>query len=470
MHLHILGIGGTFMGGLAQLAQASGHRVTGCDTAVYPPMSDQLRLAGIDPMEGFAVDQLALRPDCFVIGNVVTRGNPLMEAILDSDAPFVSGPQWLHRNILGGRDVLAVAGTHGKTTTASMLAWILQHAGAQPGFLIGGVPNDFGTSARIGSGRSFVIEADEYDTAFFDKRSKFVHYFPRVAVLNNLEFDHADIFADLAAIETQFHHLIRCIRASGRLIVNGADAALGRVLERGCWSAVDRFNVPEGWHAARVEEGRVHAFDVLAGATGHGRLELPLAGEHNRCNALAAIAAASAIGIAPGRAIEALRAFSGVRRRLEVAGEAFGVTVYDDFAHHPTAIETTLQGLRRRTAGGSAASSARLLAVFEPRSNTMRLGSMRQALIDSLRLADRVFCYAPREGRRAVAWDASEALSAVQGAVVADDLDVLAAQVAETARPGDQVVVMSNGGFGGMPRRILDRLARRTPTPVGKGG
>jgi len=467
MHLHILGIGGTFMGGLAQLAQASGHRVTGCDTAVYPPMSDQLRLAGIDLIEGFSADQLALRPDCFVIGNVVTRGNPLMEAILDSDAAFVSGPQWLHRNILGGRDVLAVAGTHGKTTTASMLAWILQHAGAQPGFLIGGVPNDFGTSARIGSGRSFVIEADEYDTAFFDKRSKFVHYFPRIAVLNNLEFDHADIFADLAAIETQFHHLIRCIRASGRLVVNGADAALARVLERGCWSAVDRFNVPDGWHAGRVEEGRVHAFDVVAGSTAHGRLELPLAGEHNRCNALAAIAAAAAIGIAPGRAIEALRAFSGVRRRLEVAGEAFGVTVYDDFAHHPTAIETTLQGLRRRMAGGSAGGAARLLAVFEPRSNTMRLGSMRQPLVDSLRLADRVFCYAPREGRRAVAWDASEALSAVQGAVVADDLDVLASQVAQAAHPGDQVVVMSNGGFGGMPRRILDLLARRTPPPGG---
>ncbi|HEY4039265.1 MAG TPA: UDP-N-acetylmuramate:L-alanyl-gamma-D-glutamyl-meso-diaminopimelate ligase, partial [Burkholderiaceae bacterium] len=445
MHLHILGIGGTFMGGLAQLAQANGHRVTGCDTAVYPPMSDQLRLAGIDLIEGFSPDQLALHPDCFVIGNVVTRGNPLMEAILDSGAPFASGPQWLHQNVLGGRDVLAVAGTHGKTTTASMLAWILQHAGAQPGFLIGGVPNDFGTSARIGAGRSFVIEADEYDTAFFDKRSKFVHYFPRIAVLNNLEFDHADIFSDLAAIETQFHHLIRCIRASGRLIVNGADAALARVLERGCWTGVDRFNVPDGWHAVRVEEGRAHEFDVLAGSAAHGRLALALAGEHNRSNALAAIAAASAAGITPERAIEAMRTFSGVRRRLELVGEAFGVTVYDDFAHHPTAIETTLLGLRRRIdapVGGSAHSAGRLLAVFEPRSNTMRLGSMRQALVESLKLADRVFCYAPREGRRAVAWDASEALSGVQGAVVADDLDALASQVTEAARPGDQVVVM----------------------------
>jgi UDP-N-acetylmuramate: L-alanyl-gamma-D-glutamyl-meso-diaminopimelate ligase len=473
MHVHILGICGTFMGGLAQLAQASGHRVTGCDAAVYPPMSDQLRLAGIDLIEGFTTDQLALRPDCFVIGNVVTRGNPLMEAILDSDAPFASGPQWLHQNVLSGRDVLAVAGTHGKTTTASMLAWILQRAGADPGFLIGGVPNDFGTSARIGTDRSFVIEADEYDTAFFDKRSKFVHYFPRIAVLNNLEFDHADIFPDLGAIETQFHHLIRCIRASGRLILNGADGALARVLERGCWTAVDRFNARDGWNADRIEEGRVHQFDVRAGSIVYGRLELPQAGGHNRCNALAAIAAASAAGIAPERAIEALRAFSGVRRRLEVAGEALGVTVYDDFAHHPSAIEATLQGLRRRISAPAAQSPpvpARLLAVFEPRSNTMRLGSMRQALVDSLRLADRVFCYAPREGRRAVAWDAAEALHGLEGAVVADDLDVLASQVVEAARAGDHVVVMSNGGFGGMPQRILDRLARRTVLRTVGGG
>ena len=474
MHLHILGIGGTFMGGLAQLAKASGHRVTGCDAAVYPPMSDQLRLAGIDLIEGFAADQLTLRPDCFVVGNVITRGNPLMEAVLNGGARFISGPQWLHENVLRGRDVLAVAGTHGKTTTASMLAWILQHAGAAPGFLIGGVPLDFGTSARIGEGAIFVIEADEYDTAFFDKRSKFVHYFPRIAVLNNLEFDHADIFADLAAIETQFHHLIRCVRSNGRLIVNASDDALARVLQRGCWSPVDRFNAQDGWHAAGIEEGRVHEFDVVAGSTRHGRLQLPSAGEHNRCNAVAAIAAASAAGIAPERAIEALRAFAGVRRRLEVAGEAFGVTVYDDFAHHPSAIEATLQGLRRRIAHpgqGSPGAAPRLLAVFEPRSNTMRLGSMRQALVDSLRLADRAFCYAPREGRRAVAWDAAEALRELDGAVVAEDLDLLASQVAQAAYPGDHVVVMSNGGFGGMPQRILDRLARRAePLAAASGG
>ena len=461
MHLHILGIGGTFMGGLAQLAKVTGHRVTGCDTAVYPPMSEQLRLAGIDPIEGFSADQVGLRPDCFVVGNVVTRGNALMEAILDSGARFVSGPQWLHENVLDGRDVLAVAGTHGKTTTASMLAWILERSGAAPGFLIGGVPLDFGTSARIGAGRAFVIEADEYDTAFFDKRSKFVHYFPRIAVLNNLEFDHADIFPDLAAIETQFHHLIRCIRAGGRLIVNGSDPALARVLQRGCWTPVERFDVADGWHATAVEEAGQHEFDVHREATAYGRARLALAGGHNRSNALAALAAASAAAVAPAVAIEALRTFSGVRRRLEVAGTAFGVTVYDDFAHHPSAIAATLQALRRRLAG-----APRLLAVFEPRSNTMRLGSMRQALLDSLQLADSVFCYAPRQGRHAVAWDAAEALAALNGATVAEDLDSLAAQVAQAARTGDHVVVMSNGGFGGMPSRILAELARRERSPA----
>jgi UDP-N-acetylmuramate: L-alanyl-gamma-D-glutamyl-meso-diaminopimelate ligase len=454
MHLHILGICGTFMGGLARLAQAAGHRVTGCDAAVYPPMSEQLRLGGIDLIEGYTADQLALNPDCFVIGNVVTRGNPLMEAILDRGASFTSGPQWLHQNVLGGRDVFAVAGTHGKTTTASMLAWILQYAGRSPGFLIGGVPLDFGASAQAGNDPVFVIEADEYDTAFFDKRSKFVHYFPRVAVLNNLEFDHADIFADLAAIETQFHHLVRCVRASGRLIVNGADAALARVLQRGCWTDVERFDDPSGWHTGNVEEARWHEFDVRAGAVVHGRLRLALPGRHNRSNALAAIAAAASAGVAPEQAIRALHAFRGVRRRLEVAGQAGGVTVYDDFAHHPTAIAATLQALRKQV-------SARVLAVLEPRSNTMRAGSMRQALVDSLRMADRVFCYAPREGRHALAWEAQAALREVSGAVVVDDLGLLAVQVAQAARPGDHVVVMSNGGFGGMPHRILDELTRR---------
>ena len=456
------------MGGLAQLAKARGHRVTGCDTAVYPPMSEQLQAAGIELMEGFSADQLNVRPDCFVVGNVVSRGNPLMEAILASGERIISGPQWLHENVLHGRDVLAVAGTHGKTTTAAMLAWILERAGAAPGFLIGGVPLDFGVSARIGEGAIFVIEADEYDTAFFDKRSKFVHYFPRVAVLNNLEFDHADIFADLGAIETQFHHLIRCVPAGGRLIVNGSDPALARVLQKGCWSAVERFNVADGWHAAGIEETERHEFDVRMGASIHGRLRLRQPGEHNRSNALAAVAAAAAVSVAPAQGIEALRSFAGVRRRLEVAGSAFGVTVYDDFAHHPSAIAATLTGLRRRV-GATPSAAGRLLAVFEPRSNTMRLGSMRQALIDSLRLADRVYCYAPRQGRHAVAWDAAEALAALDGALVADDIESLAAQVAQAARRGDHVVVMSNGGFGGMPSKILAGLAARERPPAGAG-
>ncbi len=453
MHLHVLGIGGTFMGGLARLAQAAGHRVTGCDVAVYPPMSEQLRDAGIEVIEGYAPEQLDLGADLHVIGNVVTRGNALMEAILDRRAPFVSGPQWLHENVLGPRQVLAVAGTHGKTTTASMLAWILDQAGLAPGFLIGGVPLDFGVSARSGQGAHFVIEADEYDTAFFDKRSKFVHYFPGIAVLNNLEFDHADIFADLAAIETQFHHLVRCVASSGRLVVNGADAALARMLERGCWTRQDRFDVPDGWHGARVLETPSHEFDVCEGGRTHGRLRLGVCGRHNRSNALAAIAAAAAAGVAPARAIDALAAFAGVRRRLELRGQIDGIAVYDDFAHHPTAIAATLAALRGRGGG-------RLLAVLEPRSNTMRLGSMRQALVDSLRGADRVFCYAPRAGRHALAWDAHEALSGLPGAAISEDLDALAGQVARAARAGDQVIVMSNGGFGDMPRRILAELAR----------
>jgi UDP-N-acetylmuramate: L-alanyl-gamma-D-glutamyl-meso-diaminopimelate ligase len=452
MHLHILGICGTFMGGLARIAQQAGHRVTGCDAAVYPPMSEQLRDAGIDLIEGWGEDQLSLGAGLYVIGNVVSRGNRLMEAILDRRLRFVSGPQWLHDNVLASRQVLAVAGTHGKTTTCSMLAWIMDRAGREPGFLIGGVPVDFGVSARLGREPTFVIEADEYDTAFFDKRSKFVHYFPAVAVLNNLEYDHADIFPDLAAIETQFHHLVRCIGASGRLIVPGGDAALARVLERGCWTPVDRFDDPSGWQAAGVDEAGRNEFDVVQAGRTHGRLALAPAGRHNRSNALAAIAAACAAGVPAAQAIEALRTFTGVRRRLELCGSAGGVAVYDDFAHHPTAIATTIEAVRRRAHG-------RVLAVFEPRSATMRLGSMRGALVDSLRAADAVFCYAPGEGRHALAWDAAQALKDLPAVTVAAELDGLAREVAAAARPGDQVVVMSNGGFGAMPRRILAQLA-----------
>jgi UDP-N-acetylmuramate: L-alanyl-gamma-D-glutamyl-meso-diaminopimelate ligase len=458
LHLHILGICGTFMGGVAQLATAAGHRVTGCDANVYPPMSELLRTAGIEVIEGYGAEQLGLAPDLFVVGNVVSRGNPLMEAVLEAGAPFVSGPQWVGENLLRGRWVLAVAGTHGKTTVSAMLAAILEHAGLAPGFLIGGVPADFGASARPGGSRFFVIEADEYDTAFFDKRSKFVHYFPRTAVLNNLEYDHADIFADLAAIETQFHHLVRGVPARGRLVVNGTDVVLERVLARGCWSELERFGVDRGWQAQAVEEGAQHAFDVAFDGQVFGRLLLPLAGAHNRSNALAAIAAARHAGVDPAAAIEALQRFGGVRRRLEVRGAAGGVTVYDDFAHHPTAIETTVAGLRRRVG------AARILAVLEPRSNTMKLGTMSALLPASLQEADLVFCYGARSGRNALGWEPALALAPLGArARCFDDLEVLVRSVTAAACPGDHVLVMSNGGFGGIHEKLLSALAGATP-------
>jgi len=450
MHIHILGICGTFMGGLAALAHEAGHRVTGCDAQVYPPMSEQLRTLGIELIEGWGADQLALAPEVYVVGNVVSRGNPLLEAILDAGARYTSGPQWLAEQVLPGRHVLAVAGTHGKTTTSAMLAHILDAAGLRPGFLIGGVPLDFGVSARLGAAEApFVIEADEYDTAFFDKRSKFVHYRPRTAVLNNLEYDHADIFPDLAAIETQFHHLVRTVPGSGRLVVNARDEALQRVLARGCWSAVERFGAlreePGGWRA----RGEPHAFDVLRGSLRAGRVEWALLGEHNQLNALAAIAAAAQVGVAPEAAAAALGGFANVRRRLELRGEAGGVKVYDDFAHHPTAIRTTLEGLRRRVGD-----AARILAVFEPRSNTMKLGTMKAQLPWALEAADRVYCHAGGLG-----WDPREALAPIEPpAVVADSVDALVAEIARDARPGDQVLVMSNGGFGGIHARLLAAL------------
>ena len=376
MHIHILGICGTFMGGLAALAREAGHRVTGCDAKVYPPMSDQLRELGIDLIEGYSADQLALAPDVFVVGNVVVRGNPLMEAVLDAGAPYTSGPQWLADQVLPGRHVLAVAGTHGKTTTTAMLAWILESAGLQPGFLVGGVPLNFGVSARLGrtdgaAPRPFVIEADEYDTAFFDKRSKFVHYRPRTAVLNNLEFDHADIFDDLAAIERQFHHLVRTVPATGRLVVNARDEALQRVISMGCWSEVQRFGARKETPGQLRARGEPQSFDVLRGSLKLARVEWGLMGEHNQLNALAAIAAAEHVGVDPEVAAAALARFENVRRRLELRGEAGGVRVYDDFAHHPTAIRTTVNGLRRQLDAVPGA-RARILAVFEPRTNTMR--------------------------------------------------------------------------------------------------
>jgi len=458
LHLHILGICGTFMGGVAQLATAAGHRVTGCDANVYPPMSDLLRSAGIEVIEGYGADQLTLAPDLYVVGNVVTRGNPLMESVLESGARFISGPQWVGENLLHGRWVLAVAGTHGKTTVSAMLATILEQAGLAPGFLIGGVPSDFGVSARPGRSRFFVIEADEYDTAFFDKRSKFVHYFPRTAVLNNLEYDHADIFADLAAIETQFHHLVRGVPGRGRLVVNGTDAALARALARGCWSELEKFGVDDGWHARAVEEGAQHAFEVAFGSEVFGCLELPLAGAHNRSNALAAIAAARHAGVAPAMAIEALQRFGGVRRRLEVRGVAGGITVYDDFAHHPTAIETTVSGLRRRVG------RARILAVLEPRSNTMKLGTMNAQLPASLQNADLVFCYGARGGRNALGWEPAQVLAPMGARARSfDDLEALVQAVTVEARPGDHVLVMSNGGFGGVHDKLLAAIAAAAP-------
>ncbi|MEP6875381.1 MAG: UDP-N-acetylmuramate:L-alanyl-gamma-D-glutamyl-meso-diaminopimelate ligase [Burkholderiales bacterium] len=450
MHIHILGICGTFMGGLAALAREDGHTVTGCDANVYPPMSDQLRALGIELVEGFGADQLALRPDLFVVGNVVTRGNPLMEAVLDAGLPYISGPQWLADHVLQGRHVLAVAGTHGKTSTTSMLAWMLEHADLKPGFLVGGVPLNFGVSARLGTG-PFVIEADEYDTAFFDKRSKFVHYRPRTAILNNLEYDHADIFDNLAAIERQFHHLVRTVPAHGRLIVNAREESLQRVLAMGCWSEVTRFGARKEEPGALRARGEPHGFDVLRGSLKIARVDWPLLGEHNQLNALAAIAAAEHAGVAPEVAAKALATFQNVRRRLELRGEAGGVKVYDDFAHHPTAIRTTINGLRRKVG------SQRILAVFEPRSNTMKLGAMKAQLPWSLEEADLAFCHSGGLG-----WDAVQALAPMgRLAVVSDKIDDLVQSVVAAVRPGDHVLCMSNGGFGGIHAKLLDALARR---------
>jgi len=440
--IHILGVCGTFMGGIAAIARQAGYRVTGCDANVYPPMSTQLEAQGIALIEGFGVEQLDLKPDVFVIGNVVSRGNALMEEILNRGLPYISGPQWLAQNILQDKWVLGVAGTHGKTTTTSMLAWILEHAGMNPGFLIGGVPQNFGVSARLTDMPFFVIEADEYDTAFFDKRSKFVHYRPRTAILNNLEFDHADIFPDLASIETQFHHLVRTVPGNGLLICNGREDSLQRVLQRGCWTPVEKFGCADGWS---IDEQDL----VSANGRAQGTLRWDLLGEHNRMNALAALAAARHAGVPVAQGLAALGEFKNVKRRMEVRGTINGITVYDDFAHHPTAIDTTLAGLRRKVGSG------RILAVLEPRSNTMKLGVMKDALPASLKDADLVFCYGANLG-----WDASAALAPMGGkARVMSDLQELVAAIAAAAKPGDHILVMSNGGFGGIHEKLLLKLA-----------
>lgn len=455
MHLHILGICGTFMGGLALIARAAGHKVTGCDAGVYPPMSTQLSEQGIELIEGFGAEQLALKPDLYVIGNVVSRGNPLMEAILESGARYVSGPQWLGDNILPGAHVLAVAGTHGKTTTSSMLAWMLEAAGMAPNFLIGGVAQDLQVSARFDPARRpFVIEADEYDTAFFDKRSKFVHYRPRTAILNNLEYDHADIFPDLAAIETQFHHLVRTIPASGRIVRPAQSAALDRVLQRGCWSDTVTFGPEGAWQALPPDADG--AFDVMRGGAVLGTVRWNLTGEHNRMNALAALAAAEHVGLPVQQGIEALTRFAGVKRRMELRGTVDGIKIYDDFAHHPTAIATTLEGLRRQVG------PARILAVLEPRSNTMKLGAMAARLPDALADADLVFCFGARSGKHALGWNPADVLAPLGGRASSyDDIGALVDAVAGAARPGDQVLVMSNGGFGGVHGKLLDALRAR---------
>jgi UDP-N-acetylmuramate: L-alanyl-gamma-D-glutamyl-meso-diaminopimelate ligase len=457
MHIHILGICGTFMGGLAVLAKQAGHRVTGCDANVYPPMSTQLEAQGIELIEGFGPEQIGLQPDLFVVGNVVSRGNPLMEEILNRGLPYTSGPQWIGEHILQNKWVLAVAGTHGKTTTSSMLAWILEDAGYHPGFLIGGVPMNFGISARLAGADAdspfFVIEADEYDTAFFDKRSKFVHYHAKTAILNNLEYDHADIFPDLAAIETQFHHLVRTVPGVGRLVVNGAEESLRRVVARGCWSEAEWFggDAQCDWSMVEHADG---SFDVHFKGEKAGTVRWDLTGAHNRMNALAAIAAARHAGVPVAQAINALARFENVKRRMELRGTVNGIDVYDDFAHHPTAIATTVAGLRKKVGG------ARILAVLEPRSNTMKLGTMKDALPGSLVDADLVFGYGAKgSGKDALGWDLGAALAPLGAKAQSfDALDALVAAVAQVARPGDQILAMSNGGFGGVHQKILDAL------------
>ncbi|HYG07234.1 MAG TPA: UDP-N-acetylmuramate:L-alanyl-gamma-D-glutamyl-meso-diaminopimelate ligase [Stenotrophomonas sp.] len=448
--IHILGIAGTFMGGVAALARELGHGVEGSDQAIYPPMSTQLEQLGIALAQGYAASNISADCDQIVVGNALSRGNLAVEAVLDQGLRYTSGAQWLAEQVLPGRTTLAVAGTHGKTTTSTVLTWLLEAAGRGPGFLIGGVAEDFGVSARVGTGAEFVVEADEYDTAFFDKRSKFVHYRPKVAILNNLEYDHADIFPDVAAIQRQFHHLVRTVPGNGRLIVNGEDPYLAEVLAMGCWTPVERFGLDPSFDwSARLLSADGSRFAVLHDGVEIGIVQWPLLGRHNVLNALAALAAVHAVGVDPASVIGALQQFRSVKRRLEVLGERRGITVYDDFAHHPTAIATTLEGLRARVG------SARIIVAMEPRSNSMRLGAHAQALAPSLDAADAVvFLHRPE-----LAWDAGPILQRVRGlGLVAQDTDTLLKGLLGLAKPGDHVVFMSNGGFDGAPRRFLQAL------------
>ena len=448
MHIHILGICGTFMGSLAVLAKELGHRVTGSDANVYPPMSTQLQAQGIELTQGYDAAQLTPAPDLVVIGNALSRGNPAVEYVLNQGLPYVSGPQWLADHVLQGRWVLAVAGTHGKTTTSSMLAWVLEHAGMSPGFLIGGVPQNFGISARLGGTPFFVVESDEYDSAFFDKRSKFVHYRPRTAILNNLEFDHADIFQDLAAIERQFHHLVRTIPGDGLIIHPQGEAALQRVIGMGCWTPVQTTGDGGQWQARLLHDDGSR-FEVRFDGVAQGVVEWELTGQHNVANALVCLAAARHVGVVPELGIAALSAFMNVKRRMEKVAEVRGVTIYDDFAHHPTAIATTLDGLRKRIGG------ARLIAIVEPRSNSMKLGAHRDGLPESVVQADHVFWYAPAN----LGWDlAATVASSTVPTTVCDSLEQIIAAVTALATPGTQIVVMSNGGFGGLHGKLAEAL------------
>jgi UDP-N-acetylmuramate: L-alanyl-gamma-D-glutamyl-meso-diaminopimelate ligase len=471
MHVHILGIGGTFMGGVAAIAKTAGFRVTGSDLNVYPPMSNQLEALGIEFIQGYGAEQLDLRPDIVVVGNALSRGSPVVEAMLDRGIPYTSGPQWLAEQVLRKKHVIAVAGTHGKTTTTAMLTWILEHAGLEPGFLIGGVPSNFDATARLGNGPFFVIEADEYDTAFFDKRAKFVHYRPRTAILNNLEYDHADIYPDIAAIRRQFNQLLRTVPAAGRIIVNGEDAELATTLGMGCWTPRETFGVakmPGDGHGASAAKGAItdwsariapgsaaSRFEVYFQGGAVAKVDWSLLGEHNVMNGLAAIAAARHVGVEPARAVQALNAFSGVKRRMEIRGVIDEVTVYDDFAHHPTAIETTLRGLRARVAG------ARIIAVVEARSNTMKLGVHREQLAPALALADRTWFLNTAD----MGWDLPGAVAALgDKARFAASVDALVKGLADDSRPGDQVLVMSNGGFGGLHDKLIAALRARRPS------
>jgi UDP-N-acetylmuramate: L-alanyl-gamma-D-glutamyl-meso-diaminopimelate ligase len=461
MHVHILGIGGTFMGGVAAIAKSAGFRVTGSDLNVYPPMSTQLEELGIEFIQGYGAEQLDLRPDIVVVGNALSRGSPVVEAMLDRGMAYTSGPQWLAEQVLREKHVIAVAGTHGKTTTTAMLTWILEEAGLAPGFLIGGVPSNFDSTARLGKGPFFVIEADEYDTAFFDKRAKFVHYRPRTAILNNLEFDHADIYPDIAAIRRQFNQLLRTVPAAGRVIVNGEDAELATTLGMGCWTPRETFAVAKAsreggadadWSALIAAGSAASRFTVLCHGKAVAEVNWPLLGEHNVMNALAAIAAAGHVGVEPARAARALDAFRGVKRRMEVRGVVDQVTVYDDFAHHPTAVATTLGGLRARVAG------ARIVAVLEPRSNTMKLGVHREQLAPALALADRAWFLNSAD----LGWDLPSAVAALGArASFAGDVDALVKGLADDSRPGDHILVMSNGGFGGLHEKLLAALRAR---------